>query len=323
MHNIVRRYSWNVEEYSVDECFADISEVPNTIETARMIQEEIFRDLGISCSLGLAPTKTLAKIASKWRKPAGFTVLTKDSIPEFLQEMPVGKVWGIGPSTSAKMMKYNIRTALDLAQKPQWWIKETLSKPLQEIWYELNGTAIHRVHAEERDPQKSVMKTRTFKPTTKESFIFSQLCRNAERACRKLRSQQLIAGELSFYLKTQKFMYHGTHLKLSNKTSVPTEIIDQIQREFPKLFRKNTEYRATGVILRNISQEERYQPDLFGETFEREDSNLIFKIIDRLSQKFGKNTLFLAGSLLSRKEKKTSQGGLERLSIPYWGETIN
>jgi nucleotidyltransferase/DNA polymerase involved in DNA repair len=165
MYAIVRGYAPVVEEYSIDECFGDLrglvelpllnpplgkwEEIRSLLfqggikgwvrSAARNIKHDLERDLGMTFSIGLAPTKVLAKVASKWNKPSGFTVLEHKDIPLFLEKIPVGKIWGIGPASSAMLMKHNVRTALEFAQKPEWWIRENLAKPYQEIWHELNG----------------------------------------------------------------------------------------------------------------------------------------------------------------------------------------
>jgi len=92
-------------------------------------------------SLGLGPTKTLAKVASKWKKPAGFTVISSSlatespsaEIETFLREVPIGAVWGIGKSMSAHMQTLGIKTALEFTEKSETYIQEYFSKPTQEL----------------------------------------------------------------------------------------------------------------------------------------------------------------------------------------------
>lgn len=104
MYDIVRRYTDLVEEYSIDECFADITGLEKKgvtyTDIARSIKDTLKNELGMTFSLGLGPTKVIAKVASKWNKPDGFSVITSEEIPNFLKDLQVGKVWGIGPQTS-------------------------------------------------------------------------------------------------------------------------------------------------------------------------------------------------------------------------------
>ena len=100
---IVRRYTPDVEEYSIDECFCDLTGLRRPLrmsyeQMAERIKRDLDRELGFTFSVGLAPNKVLAKLASKWQKPSGLTVIPGHDIHLFLQDLPVGKVWGIGPT---------------------------------------------------------------------------------------------------------------------------------------------------------------------------------------------------------------------------------
>ncbi|MCC2631141.1 MAG: nucleotidyltransferase/DNA polymerase protein, partial [Candidatus Paceibacter sp.] len=264
---IVRRYAPIVEEYSVDECFADISGVSNDwnelVTIAQNIKRDLEQDLGMTFSLGLGPTKTLAKVASKWKKPAGFTVISLGSsasklkepefpspeIRNFLGEVPIGAVWGIGRSLSFAMQKLGITTALEFTQKSQIWIEEHFSKPTQELWYELRGIAMHRVGQGNTEKHKSIRATRTFRPPSKDkNFILSELSRNAEKACGKLRKHELQTRTVYFYLKTQTFTYKGFELQFPTPITTPSEIMNAIKKNIDAVFRKNTEYRASGIV---------------------------------------------------------------------------
>jgi nucleotidyltransferase/DNA polymerase involved in DNA repair len=272
-------------------------------------------------SVGLAPTKVLAKVASKTQKPAGFTVITKENIRAFLEPVQVGKVWGIGPSTSAAMMGQGIRSALDFALKPEWWVLENLAKPYQEIWYELNGTPIHRVSTNHQD-QKSVMKTRTFRPTKDRAYVLSELSKNVENACLKLRDQGLVGKEFTFFLKTQQFLYYRSSLKLFRRSAVPTDYLLEILKTFSKIFRPGMEYRATGVVIHDIKRSDTEQHDLFGISRNNQENMKLFKVLDFLNNKFKRGSVFLAGSLRARTKNKDIRDTSERLSIPFWGEAI-
>jgi DNA polymerase-4/DNA polymerase V len=127
MFDIVRRYADDVEEYSIDECFADLTGLDKPLkmsytEIAKRIQKEVREELGLSVTIGLAPNKVLAKVASKWVKPNGLTVITKDSAGDFLKTFPIEKIWGIGPRTSESMQKKGIVTAFDFASKEEYWV---------------------------------------------------------------------------------------------------------------------------------------------------------------------------------------------------------
>src|SRR5215510_9645661 len=119
---IVRRYTPEVEEYSIDECFCDLTGLRRPLrmsyfQIAERIKHELDTELGFTFSVGLAPNKVVAKIASKWQKPSGLTVIPGHSIHQFLKDLPVSKVWGIGPQTAALLGKHGMHTALQFARK--------------------------------------------------------------------------------------------------------------------------------------------------------------------------------------------------------------
>jgi nucleotidyltransferase/DNA polymerase involved in DNA repair len=150
MFNIMRRFTPQVGEYSIDEAFADLTGMRRALrgsyETiARKIHAEIARELGIAISAGLSVTKVLAKAASKHRKPVGFTMIAGRTIASFLEGLPVEKVWGIGPATADYLHKMGIRTALEFARLPEKRIRERLTKPGIETWQELRGESVYPV----------------------------------------------------------------------------------------------------------------------------------------------------------------------------------
>ena len=134
MFAIVRRYTPDVEEYSIDECFADLTGLRRPLrmsyETmAARIKHDLDTELGFTFSVGLALNKVLAKIASKWQKPSGLTVIPGRDIHRYLAKLPVDQVWGIGEQTTAYLHKQGIRTALALARRPESWVRARLTKP--------------------------------------------------------------------------------------------------------------------------------------------------------------------------------------------------
>ncbi|MHB1330655.1 MAG: DNA polymerase Y family protein, partial [Minisyncoccota bacterium] len=325
MYDIVRRFTDRVEEYSIDECFADITDLERPgvsyADIARSIKETLYAELGITFSLGLAPTKVIAKIASKWNKPNGLTIVEPLDIPSFLKELQIGKVWGIGPSTSSEMQRLGIRTALELAAKPINWIEENLSKPYIETWHELRGTSVYRVHSESEDDQKSVQATRTFTPpTTDRNLLLSELSRNVENATSKIRTHRLSARRIYFFLKTQEFRYHRFEIPLTVALQSPTDIFSEIKQRFDSIYEFNTPYRATGVTLSGLIPESASQNDLFGEVVQKQRWNDIWNIVDKIDRRFGSRTVTIGSSM--KANKKREQKPQKHLIIPFMGETL-
>ncbi|MDF1498394.1 MAG: DNA polymerase IV [Patescibacteria group bacterium] len=302
MYNIVRRYTPEVEEYSIDECFADLTGLRRPLgmsyeAIAFKIKKELDFELGITFSLGLAPTKVLAKIGSKYKKPSGLTIIKGRDIHLYLSKTEVGKVWGIGPQTSSFLNKFGINSALQFVLKDEQWIKEKLTKPHYEIWQELRGESVYKIELGKKNNYKSISKTKTFTPASNDKeFVFSQLSKNVENACIKIRRHKLSAKKIFFFLKTQDYKHYGVEIKLSDATFSPNCILNVIRNHFEKIFNKRELFRATGIILSDLNSCEIKQPDLFGKIEQEEKFAKIFKGIDEISKKYGKHSVFLGTS---------------------------
>ena len=192
---IVRRYTPDVEEYSVDECFADLTGLRRPlrmsyIQIAERIKHELDTELGFTFSVGLAPNKVVAKIASKWQKPSGLTAIPAKELHHYLATLAVENVWGIGHQTTALLHKHRVKTALQLARQPEAWVKKHFSKPFYHIWQELNGAYIFELVTGEHETYHTIQKVKTFTPPSSDrGFVFAQLAKNVENACIKLQVQ--------------------------------------------------------------------------------------------------------------------------------------
>jgi len=208
MFMIMRRFTPQVEEYSIDEAFADITGLRRPLRSsyetiARKIKNEIQREIGFTVSVGLSLTKVLAKVGSKYQKPDGLTVIPGRSIANFLKDLTVDKVWGIGPATTAQLNKMGIKTALEFAHLPEQSVKKSFTKPTIEIWQELRGQSVCSVISEEKSTYASISKTKTFAPSTSDAdYLFAQLLRNLKSACIKARRYKLAPRRVALFLKT-------------------------------------------------------------------------------------------------------------------------
>jgi DNA polymerase-4/DNA polymerase V len=331
MYEIVRRYTPAVEEYSIDECFADLTGLRRVHhrgyeEIAAAIKHDMERELGMTFSLGLSCTKTLAKIGSKWKKPDGLTTIRLGDAPAFLRETPIGKIWGIGPNTAAHLEKLGVKSAYDFTQRSAAWVEAHTSKPYQGIWHELQGRVVNELDTEGRETYQSISKTKTFTPPSRdEKFVFAELSKNIENACIKARRWDLATKEIFFFLKTQEFRYHGCEVKLSHPTAIPQEILAQVARYFPQVFRAGVQYRATGVTLMKLSDARTVQLDLFGAVLKSEGLKQVFASVDEMSARYGKHIVFLASSLKSidRRVHEGERGGPSTVTAPrFRGETM-
>ncbi len=303
MFEIMRRYSSMVEEYSIDEGFIDITGLRRSLgmsykAIAEKMRDDIVNELGISVSVGLAPTKVLAKIASTRNKPMGLLCIPGKEAHRYLKQLPVGKVWGIGPQTKDYCAKLRIFTALDFAEKDPEWISQHFTKPHQEIHRELRSISVYPVSPEEKTRYVSISKTKTFTPPAKQKeFVWGQLVKNIENACIKARRYKLGAKDLIIFLKTQSFNSKGTKAKLTRVSCFPHEILPIARQLFEECYKEGSEYRSTGVVLASLIEHRPTQRNLFEEPLKLEYMQNLYNAVDILSKKFGKHTVHSAASL--------------------------
>ena len=342
MYAIVRRYTAAVEEYGIDECFADLTGMRRIHhmtypDIAAHIKEDLERELGMTFSLGLSATKVLAKIGSKWNKPSGLTLIPLKDARQFLAKTPAIRVWGIGPNTAAYLAKFGVHTALDLASKDEACVRSKVSKPLVELWRELNGEVALELETEHKETYQSIQKTKTFTPPTRDyGFIYSQLSKNIENACIKARRWNLATPRVFFFLKTQDFRFHGYEIKLPHPTSIPQDILKEVEVYCPKVFKYGELYRATGITLMELSDSSSTQLDLFGSVQKSEGLKRVFESVDAISERYGKHAIFTGSSFqaMTHSAHAGDRGEVpervialfkgetarRRLALPYLGE---
>ena len=343
MFNIVRRYTSEVEEYSIDECFADLTGLQRPLnmsyeKIAAAIKRDLDCELGITFSVGLAPSKVLAKAASKWQKPSGLTVIAGNRLNDYLPKLPIGNVWGIGPKTTSYLNKLGIKTAADFTSKTEGWIKSKLTKPHQEIYRELKGDSVYVVESEMKSDYQSISKTKTFTPASNNpEFVFSQLSKNIENACIKARRHKLETKKIFFFLKSDDFRFYGLEAKLDSPMATPNDMVKIAKDNFSLVFDGKKTYRATGVILLDLKEAAPPQLDIFGRAAQVERLFKIFASVDGMAEKYGKHALFLGSSFEAMTEpahqggrgvKSERAGGLfkgetlrRHLCLPFLGET--
>lgn len=303
MFAIVRRYADEVEEYSIDECFADLTGLDKPLkmsylQIAERIKKEVNEELGLSVTIGLAPNKVLAKVASKWVKPNGLTVITQETAKEFLRKFAIEKVWGIGPRTTLTLQKMGIQTAEDFAGKSHEWVHKNLSINYEVIWKELNGFFVMKLNQELKTIYASIQETRTFHPVTNDVvFLFSQLSQHIEGVCTKARRYNLAPKKFTFFLRMQNLEYSVCTILLPSPTNAPEALIALAKSKLSELYKKGVNYRATGVTLQNLASTILTQATLFEDIPSKSNKfESIHKDIDALEKKLGKRLVHLAST---------------------------
>lgn len=321
MFDILFKWSPHVEHYSVDEGFVDITDLEHAYnltykQIAQKIKEEIEVSLDITVSVGVGPNKSIAKLASGFRKPSGLTVVAPDKLASFLKEIPIADIWGIGRATTKLLQNYRIKTAYDFAIKSESFIRSILTKPGIEIWQELHGAYIFKLDYMTKVSFQSLSKTRTFTPPSRDKdFVYSQLTTNLERVCQKARRYNLCTDKVSIFVKGQDFLYTHGAIDLFEKINTPTIIAKKMRPVFEKIFKDGKEYRATGVILSNLVSVTDQQESILEDQVKKEKSRAIFNSIDVLSEKYGERVVKTGATMFMKKERHKKRINLPRFEV--------
>jgi nucleotidyltransferase/DNA polymerase involved in DNA repair len=305
MHEILMSYFTEIEEYSIDECFAlaqphEIKYFGSEKKLMSELKNEIEKTLGVTYSLGLARTKALAKQASKLEKPNGLVMLlSKEDEVRALKATPIDDIWGIGRQTVPRLRNLGMKTAYDFVNYKGDAIEKYFSEPVLNLKKELGGQSILKVESnvDPRD-QKSIQSTSTFHPaSTDPKIIWREIAERAEHACENARELHLASNKVSFFVKTSEFKYYFDEVKLPEYTADPGVILNAIEPKFPKLLPKGKRIRSTGVVLLNLTREESTPLDLFGKQENAQKRALIEETADKIRKKYGGDSIKRAASL--------------------------
>ncbi|MBU0605621.1 MAG: DNA polymerase IV [Candidatus Omnitrophica bacterium] len=307
---ILRRFTPQVEEYSIDEAFCDLAGLrrfyrSSYSDIALKIKESVRKELDITVSIGLSLTKMLAKICSKENKPDGLTAVPGYRLHEFLKDKPLERVCGFGPNTTALLNKCGIHTILDYVSKPLSFVDKLLGKIGRELWHELRGDSVYKVSGEGNSKQLSISKTKTFVPVSEDpEVVKGELLRNMESAFIKLRRHRLSARSLAIILRREDFNHTGLEADLTRHSSSTLEFTGICAELFRRIFEKGTRYRATGVILSDIIYEKDEERGLFDNRAEIEKTRVLGHLIDEINASYGKHTIHIAstGRVLNKEE---------------------
>jgi DNA polymerase-4/DNA polymerase V len=295
MFEIMRRYTPVVEEYSIDEGFADITGLRRLHrmsypDIAKKMQEEVCRELDLTVSVGLSLSKGLCKIASDYRKPRGFTAVRGRHIHLFLQRIPLKEVWGFGPNTVQLLHKHGLQTAYDFIGRPEKWVGKLLGKPGREIWHELRGVNLLPVTPSPKPAHVSIGKGKTFTtPSADRDFVYAKLVRNVESAFIRLRRHRQRTREIYIALRFKDYHEFGLGARLNRATDSTQEVLPVVRELFERIFRPGHEYRTTQIWLTRLEPADRTQFDLFEDRLKIDRLEQLSKTIDEINARFGKH----------------------------------
>ncbi|WP_337014915.1 Y-family DNA polymerase [Leclercia sp. AS011] len=299
-----------VEIYSIDEAFCDLTGVSNCLNLeafGREIRQTLLQRTHLTVGVGIAPTKTLAKLANfaakKWQRRTG-GVLDLSSVErqrKLMAALPVEEVWGVGRRLSKKLNALGINTALDLADSHIAVIRKHFSVVLERTVRELRGEPC--LGFEEYPPHKQeIVCSRSFGERVSDYEAMRQaICSYAARAAEKMRAEHQYCRFISAFVKTSPFAlnepYYGNSasVKLLTPTEDSRDIINAATRCLDAIWREGLRYQKAGVMLGDFYSSGVAQLNLFDENPPRRNSAGLMAAIDTLNKKEGRGTLWFAG----------------------------
>jgi DNA polymerase-4/DNA polymerase V len=329
MFEILRRFTPLVEEYSIDEAFADLSGCGEVLacpleSVAQKLRSAVSSEMGLTVSVGISLTKTLAKLCSKFRKPNGQTILRREHLPLMLKRTPVAKVWGLGPASAAKLQAQGVATAADFTRMDEAAVLRLLHKPGHETWRELQGRRVFPLDLHPKQRYDSMMKGHTFSPPNDDPrLVLCEALRNMTAAMAKLRRHEHLAREMGLCLRRKDYTGQTAGSPLACPTSHDCEAAPVLRTLFDALFTPGQLYRSTLVWFGGLVCERSRQLDLFEETPQRRDYGRLDSAVDRINRRYGQNAVAPAALLdRSLKPYHSRDAAPERYATLLHGETV-
>jgi len=291
----------DMEIYSIDEAFLNLSGIMNLDEFSRKIAYTTSKCTGIPVSLGVAPTKTLAKMANYYaKKYKGYKQIciidSNEKRIKALQKINIANVWGIGRQHNKTMEGYGIKTAYDFTQKKRSWVRKKMSVIGERTWMELHG--IPCIADEDMPEKKQICTSRTFGQPIKDfKMLLESVADFASLCAAKLRNQKSSTKAVLVFVQTNRFgnSYQSLSklIPLSFYTSGTAEIVHFCKIALESMYKEEYEYKRAGVVLLDIIPDGYIQKDLF-DPIDREKQKKLSLAIDKIASKNGRESIKLA-----------------------------
>lgn len=297
-----------ISVYSIDEAFIDLSEIDDMeylVNISRNAVRAIYKGVGIPVSLGIAPTKTLAKMASVFaKKHKGYNgvclIDTDEKREKALKLFPVSDVWGIGRKHSKRLEYNGVKTAWDFTQRSESWVRKEMSVTGLRTWKELRGESC--IETEDLPYKKSICTSRSFpnQGLSRIEDIEEAVANFAAMCSKKLREQHTVCQSVVVFAYTSRFREDVPVNQICETVNfdVPTndmqEIVSTVVKALRNSWRQGTYYyKKAGVIVYNISEDNAVQGSLF-DTVDRDKQSAISRVVDEINLRNGHDTVRVA-----------------------------
>ena len=322
-------FSHEIEIYSIDEAFLNLTGFTGDLEKlCTEITSTVKQHTGIPISVGIGPTKTLAKIANKAAKQTGgvFIIQNNRQHDALIRNTPIEKVWGIGRQYAKLLQQNKVKTAYDFTLLNDNWLRTKMKVIGLRIKKELLGESCIRLELIV-PPKKAIATTRAFgKKTSEMKFITEAVSTYAVRCAEKLRKQNSVANLLTVFIHTDPFNPNEPQINKSKTLTLPVATNDNVELVkyslvcLKEIFNPGFRYKKAGVIVDGLQDESSFQGNIFDET-DRKKQRELLQTIDKLNSEFGRDKVKLAIQG-DGKEWKLRQEKLSKRYTTNWNEII-
>lgn len=307
--SILRQFSPSQEVYSIDESFLDLTDLihQDLGRYAQHIKQTVMQSTGLPVCIGIASSKTLAKLANHLakRNPSlegvcNFNSMTTTAVDDALRDIDVSHVWGIGRNLSVQMHDAQIHTAYDLKVSHAASMRQQFSVVMEKTIRELNGTTCLDL-AQIQSPKQQILSTRSFGHAVRDlQSLEEAVTLYTTRAGEKLRQQHLYAGSLYVYIRTSPYRdsqhqyENNLRLPLHTPTNNTLQLVQTALLGLRKIYRPGYDYIKAGVSLGELTTAQAQQQDMFQTGINQEKSERLMQVLDSVNRKMGSATLKLA-----------------------------
>lgn len=303
--------------YSIDEafCILDGFDRIDLKQWGEQLRQRILTSTSMPVSIGIAPTKTLAKCAAYFAKRyAGYNhcavIDSPDKRVKALQHYPIDEVWGIGRRYAKQMTGHAILTAYDFTQRSREWVKRTFTIGGERTWRELQGDDC--IPTEVPQPKQSICTSRSFpKNISSKTDIHSYIATFAAKCAEKLRAQHSVARKVTVFLETNRFRTdlpqyaNSATVELLTPDNASQVIVASATKALDILFREGFEYKRAGVVVNDISEDTAVQTNLFDyDSLLYSRRHKLDEVVDKINRLHGQETVALASQGVFRKSVK-------------------
>lgn len=288
IHEIFNRYTPEIEPLSLDEAFLDVTAsiklFGSAAEIAKKIKDDIKQELQLVVSAGVAPNKFVAKIASDYDKPDGFVVVEEKDMQNFLDPLPVKRIWGVGKKTEQQLNNYGINTIKDIRAQSERWLIDRFGKHGDHIFRLANGRDKREVISDAK--AKSISSENTFsEDISNKDTLIAYLSYLTEQVAARLREKSRKGKTVNIKIRFHDF----TTVVRSKTLPVSTNQTEQIWQTVKILFNttvtKPSPIRLLGVGVSGFNNKKAHQGDLFSEENKYDELD---EITDEINKRFGK-----------------------------------